>query len=852
MKLCRSIGVAWVLSGAAAWAGDFTWLSTPASASWNETDANWTGAGTMWASAPTNNAIFGASGTQSVTADAVTLGSLTFNADGYTISGGPLLMYGGFAVGSGQTAVLNATVTNTFGICGKSGAGTLVLDPGVNGTNLFSTFSVSNGTVYITGGTHEIYTNSGAAIYTGFDIRGGAVVVSGGKVRMTSGGYSDVYGSLLVTNATVDLSASRELLNAFNGAGVTTIADQGVLNVQTFRISQNGGSQNAININPGGTLWVNKFYIDTGANPKGTVNFNGGTVIAKTSASDFLGTDAAQWLVGISAKILAGGAVIDTQANAISIKQPLVSGAAPDGGLVKKGSGALTLLSTNSYSGPTVIYGGTVNVVRDQSLGAAPASPATNLLFMASGTLQCGSNNWLSASRTVWVTNAATATFDTQSYTQAVYGAIVCAETNSSVVKTGGGTLVLDPGASAVNVFGTLQTAVGTLVVASGTNLVTTPNKGQNAPGLRVSGGTMLVAGGVVKTTNLMFVNVDGGHLLVTNGLLDTTSCYEILNSIGNTNNGYTTVSGSGVILANAVRISQSSGSPSNSVVSVSTGGVMRLNNFYIDTNFSGQKGMLFLNGGTVEARRTETNFLGRTATFLGTNDDRWLTNIWAVVREGGAIFDTLGYTVGVKNPLLSGAPADGGLTKRGAGRLILFNTNTFNGATSVQEGTLELARDDALPAANTVYVSTNTVLDVAGKAQALAGLGGSGTVVNPGGLSVTGTIAPGDAGSFGTLTFASAPAALGGTLSVNVSTNGACDRLHVVGDLNLASLSLSVEDTSQLAKYRRYTVASCTGALGAPFAAVGALPARWLVRCDVAAKQAYLVYDFGTLINVL
>jgi len=241
----------------------------------------------------------------------------------------------------------------------------------------------------------------------------------------------------------------------------------------------------------------------------------------------------------------------------------------------------------------------------------------------------------------------------------------------------------------------------------------------------------------------------------------------------------------------------------------------------------------------------------GRTATFLGTNEDRWLTNIWAVVREGGAIFDTLGYSVGVKNPLLSGAPADGGLTKRGSGRLELFNTNTFNGATSVQEGTLELARDDALPAENTVNVFTNAVLDAGGKTQTLASLGGSGTVINPGGLSVTTTVAPGDEGSFGTLTLAAAPAALGGTLSVGVSTNGACDRLHVEGDLNVSSLSLSVEDTAQLAKFKRYVVATCAGTLTPPFASVSPLPPRWLLKYDTAGKQAYLVYDFGTLILV-
>jgi autotransporter-associated beta strand protein len=277
---------------------------------------------------------------------------------------------------------------------------------------------------------------------------------------------------------------------------------------------------------------------------------------------------------------------------------------------------------------------------------------------------------------------------------------------------------------------------------------------------------------------------------------------------------------------------------------------VLRLTNFYIDLNAT-QKGLLVLSGGTLAARATNTNFLGTTSAMVGDNNDRWLTNINVFVREGGAIFDTRGYSVGVKQPLLSGAPADGGLIKRGAGRLILFNTNTFNGAMSVEAGTLELGRHDALPAASTVSVSSNAVVDAGGKTQVLAGIAGSGTVANPGGLSVAGTVAPGDAGSFGTLTFAAAPAALAGTLSVNVSTNGACDRLHVEGNLDLTALSLSVEDAGQLAKYTRYVVASCTGTLGAPFAAAAPLPARWLLKYNAAAKQAYLVYDSGTMIMV-
>ena len=833
-------------------AADYTWTGAT-SALWNTADANWTGAGTVWANGSANNAVFGSDGPKTVAVDPVTLSNLTFTADGYTISGGALNMYGGFTVGAGQRAVLTATVTNNVGICEKKGAGTLVLDTGAAGTNRFSTLRVSEGLVHVTGGTHEIYTNDTASIYIGFDIRGGAMVVSGGKIRTTGPGYSDVKGSLLITNGTVDLSSSRELLNAFNGPGTTTVGGNGVLDVNMFRISQyntGAASQNAINVNTGGLIRMGFFHIDTGASPKGLVNFNGGTVVAKSGTDNFLGTGAAQWLSGISARILEGGAVIDTGTNGISIKQPLLSGAASDGGITKKGSGTLALLSTNSYNGRTVIYGGTVNVVRDESLGSVPAAVDTNLVFRASGTLQSGSNHWLSANRAIWITNSVTATFDTQGYTQTVYGTFGRGDTTSAVVKVGSGTLVLDPGAAAVNQFGTLQTAVGTLVVASGTNFVSRYNSGQNAPGLRVSGGTMLVAGGVVKTTSGMFVNVDGGHLLVTNGLVDTTSCLEVLNGIGSTY-GFTTVSGSGTLLANAVRISQNTGNPSNMVVSVNTGGVMRLNNFYIDTN-ADQKGMLFLNGGTVEARTDNVDFLGKTENLVGNKSDKWLTNIFVHVREGGAIFDTAGKNISIKQPLLTGVAGDGGLRKRGAGTLTLMNTNTYNGVTVVEGGTLKWGRNDVLSSANTVMASSNGVFDVNGKTQTLVGLGGGGTVTNLAALTVTDTLAPGDAGGFGTLKLAGNAALIAGcTLSVNVSAEGESDALHVTGDLDLTELTLDVENPEQLSRFKKYTVASCTGTFTAPFGSVGTLPARWIVNYDAEEKTACLVYNFGTLFSL-
>ncbi len=783
-------------------AADYTWTGA-ASALWNTVDANWSGAGPVWVNDAANNALFGAAGPKTVAADPVTLGNLSFTADGYAVSGGPLLMHGGFTVGAGQRAVLNATVTNNAGICEKKGAGTLVLDTGTAGTNRFSTLRVSEGWVHITGGTHDIYTNHTSTINIGFDVNYGSMLVSGGTIRQTSGGYSAVRGTLLITNGVVDLSASRELLNAFNGAGTTTVGGSGVLDVQALRISQNAGSQNAINVNTGGVIRLNNFAIDPAASPKGMVNFNGGWVVAKKSTPDFLGLWTNQWLTGISARVLEGGAMIDTAANTLSIKQPLVSGALSDGGLTKKGTGALYLLSTNSYNGPTVIENGTL-------------------------------------------------AFDPQTGTQTVYNVVTCTDTNGTLVKAGSGTLVLNPGAAAVNSFGTLWCSNGTMVVASGTNLVTRYCGVQNGPGLRVSGGTLLVAGGLLKTTTGMFVNVDGGHLLVTNGVVDTLSCSEILNGIASTY-GFTTVEGSGVLLARRIRVSQNSTPATNNVVTVNPGGLLSLESFYIDINATfRQLGTLALNGGTVQARINEVNFLGTTETLVGDKNDKWLTNIFVQVMGGGAVFDTAGKAISIKQPLLAGVAGDGGLRKRGAGTLTLMNTNTYNGVTVVEGGTLKWGRNDVLPPANTVMAASNGVFDVNGKTQTLAGLGGGGTVTNLAALTVTGTLAPGDAGGFGTLKLAGNAASIAGcALSVSVSAGGESDALHVAGDLDLTALTMDVENPEQLSRFKKYTIASCTGTFTAPFASVGTLPGRWIVTYDAEAKAASLAYNFGTLISL-
>ena len=101
-------------------------------------------------------------------------------------------------------------------------------------------------------------------------------------------------------------------------------------------------------------------------------NFDGGTMRASQSDSTDAGDISRGWnhLMGNlwHAYVKAGGAIIDTDGHACSINQPLEHDPTldvdPDGGLLKLGTGTLTLLQTNTYTGPTVVTNGTLRLTQ--------------------------------------------------------------------------------------------------------------------------------------------------------------------------------------------------------------------------------------------------------------------------------------------------------------------------------------------------------------------------------------------------------------------------------------------------------------------------------------------------------
>ncbi len=255
------------------------------------------------------------------------LSTVTVNSGAFTVTGSQ------FIVGNG---LLNGTASALIGQFIQTG-GAVNFSPSAASVN----FILSNGTgasaMTVSGGT---YTGSANSTLVTVGARGNATLtVAGGGI------FNEAFGNISLGNSSSSTPAS--VVSTVNlGDGVNFTSGTSVLS---------GTSGILV------AKLVGKDLQGTGGSNTAVLNFNGGTLQA--SASSTASGPGSSFITVDSANVLAGGGIIDNAGFAITISQPLVSGAPTDGGLLfisSTGAGATTLTAASNYNGGTTVWSGTL------------------------------------------------------------------------------------------------------------------------------------------------------------------------------------------------------------------------------------------------------------------------------------------------------------------------------------------------------------------------------------------------------------------------------------------------------------------------------------------------------------
>ena len=575
-------------------------------------------------------------------------------------------------ISSGQSAMTDTngnTVTFATGLNGsggltKIGAGTLVL----------SAVNSYGGTTNINGGT--LSANNASAIPSG-----GAITFGGGVLQYTAASSGNDYSSLnqiINSGGAIAIDTNGQSVT-FNGS-LPASNTGGLTKIGSGTLSLNGvnayGGATSIN---GGTLSLGS------ALPAGsTVSFGGGSLqyTASTNTVDYSSV----------IQNSTGPIAIDTNGQSVTFNNPL--GSSNTSGLTKIGAGTLVIASAsaNSYGGPTVIQGGTLQL-------------AANLVGTPGTTAGTGTGTW-----------------GTLTGASLIGGLTPSAITNSAPGEEGTG----DP---AVLTDGQLPTSANLASKAGYPQLLTVGNSASLTYTLPAN-----FQNYNISTINLFAGWADNGRsqITLTNIEYSTIFAPNTFIPIANTSVNYT---------------AGNSGPATNEVTFTATGGPMATNVYALQFNFGGQENG-YVGYGELEvlgSAPSATSNLLPTATALSIaasstfdlngvsqqvaslSDVNPAVGVGNVINSntGAAAILTLSPTGGATT--FGGTIASGGtlgsigLVLDGPGTMVLSGTNTYTGGTTVLNGTLVLTNNEALADGTSLAVGNNLSAFPAGTVSSLA-----------------------------------------------------------------------------------------------------------------------------------
>ncbi len=298
------------------------------------------------------------------------------------ISGGTItITTGGFWIGNSANA--HGTLHLSDASITKNGAGNLMIgsNGGTGVANVDSgSIHISNeiwvgqaanssGTLNFSGGT--ISNNNWVAI--GREGGTGTVEMTGGTWNKTGGGNFIVGASGSGTSGTMNMSggtvnvgpqpaADRGIawVGELNGVtGTLNLSGTALFETDAMVLGVAAGATGNINLN-GGTLDTGRI---TGGNGTANATFNGGQIVARSDHNAFISNLD-------QAEIDSGGLRIDSREFTLTAPQSFTG----TGGVVKTGSGTLTLSGGLAYSGLTDIQEGTLIVSDEQFTETSPSA----------------------------------------------------------------------------------------------------------------------------------------------------------------------------------------------------------------------------------------------------------------------------------------------------------------------------------------------------------------------------------------------------------------------------------------------------------------------------------------------
>jgi autotransporter-associated beta strand protein len=583
-------------------------------------------------------------------------GNVVFTSSNSLPSGGILINEPGALDATGSYLTASGWLSsglinpNSTGVVALSGNSSLSIT--MTGYSSLSLGAVPGGATYRgtltpAGSTYRL--GGGGGILTVTSNLTGAnnlVVGSGGPGTVVLAGGSDTYsGTTTITAGTLQVGTGNSITTW--GAGPVSVSLGGVLNFDVGNTLTVAGAISGefgrVTLSGTGTI------IYTGSNTYAYDTFiNGGTLQ--------VGNGGGSGTPGLN-DVFNSGTLSFSRSDTDTVPIAVVL----SGALVQLGPGTLVLTANNTYSGPTTISGGTLQVGNG---GSGASIGSTSGVTLSNGSALVFNHS------------------DNEIFAPGISG-------NGNLLQMGSGDLTLTGsntymGATTIS-SGTLQLGNGSIAGTLGTGPLT-------------DNGTLAFN----LPANSTFSGVIGGS----GGLAQMGSANMILTA-SNTYTGATTVSG-GALQIGTGGTGASIGSTSGVTLGNNAAIVLDHSDNVTFSSVIGGTGSLTQMGSGVLTLTASDSYVGTTTIGGGTlqvgNGGALGTGL--VLDNAALVFSGSG-THNLSDPI-SGS---GSLTKSGSGTLILSGSNTYGGGTTITSGTLEILGTGGVPDGGLVIAAGGTFI---------------------------------------------------------------------------------------------------------------------------------------------